>query len=149
MGYTVCRNNPHQPYPIRASIVTRAEGVHHFTKRYNDLYLKDQIWAGKKYWEKRHKHIKMLPFCEGLVARGLREFHDWEEQVPPVVNASIGFVAVLLCKLFEAVSSSKVWSVLFASFLSSVGLLGVHLEVYTSSLVGCLLGELDNQLHRL
>ena len=37
----------------------------------------------------------------------------------------------------------------FASFLSSVGLLGVHLEVYTSRLVGCLLGELDNQLHRL
>ena len=37
----------------------------------------------------------------------------------------------------------------FASFLSSVGLLGVYLEVYTSRLVGCLLGELDNQLHRL
>ena len=37
----------------------------------------------------------------------------------------------------------------FASFLSSVGSLGVHLEVYTSRLVGCLLGELDNQLHRL
>ena len=37
----------------------------------------------------------------------------------------------------------------FASFLSSVGSLGVYLEVYTSRLVGCLLGELDNQLHRL
>ena len=37
----------------------------------------------------------------------------------------------------------------FASFLSLVGSLGVHLEVYTSRLVGCLLGELDNQLHRL
>ena len=45
----------------------------------------------------------MSPFCEGLVARGLREFHDWEEQVPPVVNASIELMVVLLCKLFEAV----------------------------------------------
>ena len=37
----------------------------------------------------------------------------------------------------------------FASFLSSIGSLAVHLELYTSRLVGCLLGELDNQLHRL
>ena len=45
----------------------------------------------------------MSPFCEGLVARGLCEFHDQEEEVPPVINTSIGFAAVLLCKLFEAV----------------------------------------------
>ena len=45
MGHTVCCNNPHQPYPIRASIIARTEGVHHFQERYNDLYLKDQIWA--------------------------------------------------------------------------------------------------------
>ena len=45
----------------------------------------------------------MLPFCEGLVACGLREFHNREEQVPPVINASIGFAAVLSCELFEAV----------------------------------------------
>ena len=54
MGHTICRNNPHQPYPIRASIIAWTEGVHHFQERYNDLYLKDQIWASKKYWEKRH-----------------------------------------------------------------------------------------------
>ena len=103
MGHTVCCNNPHQPYPIRALIVARTEGVHHFTERYNDLYLKDQIWAGKKHWEEQHKYIEMSPFCEGLVARGLWELHNWEEEVPPVVNASIRFVAVLLCELFEAV----------------------------------------------
>ena len=44
----------------------------------------------------------MSPFCEGLVACGLREFHDREE-VPPVINASIGFATVLSCELFEAV----------------------------------------------
>ena len=103
MGHTVCRNNPHQPYPIRASIITRTEGVHHFQERYNDLYLKDQIWAGKKYWEKCHQHIKMSPFCEGLVTRGLWEFYNREEEVPPVVNASIRFAAVLSCELFEVV----------------------------------------------
>ena len=103
MGHTVCRNNPHQPYPIRALIVARTKGVHHFQERYNNLYLKDQIWAGKKYWEKRHRHIEMLPFCEGLVAHGLWEFHNQEEQVPPVVNTSIGFAAVLSCELFKAV----------------------------------------------
>ena len=102
MGHTVCRNNPYQPYPIRASIIARTEGVHHFQERYNDLYLKDQIWARKKYWEKRHPYIEMLPFCEGLVARGLHEFHDQEEEVPPIVNASIGFTTVLLCELFKA-----------------------------------------------
>ena len=45
----------------------------------------------------------MLPFCEGLVAHGLQKFYNWEEQVPPVVNASIRFAAVLSCELFEAV----------------------------------------------
>ena len=45
----------------------------------------------------------MSPFCEGLVACGLREFHDREEEVPPVINASIGFATVLSCELFEAV----------------------------------------------
>ena len=103
MGHTVCCNNPHQPYPIRASIVAWTEGVHHFAERYNNLYLKDQIWAGKKYWEKHHKHIEMSLFCKGLVAHGLWEFHNREEQVPSVVNASIGFASVLLCELFEAV----------------------------------------------
>ena len=103
MGHTVCRNNPYQPYPIRASIVAQTKGVHHFTKRYNNLYLKDQIWAGKKHWEKRYQHIEMSPFCEGLVAHGLWEYHNREDQVPAVVNSSIGFAAVLSCKLFEAV----------------------------------------------
>ena len=45
----------------------------------------------------------MSPFCKGLVARGLWEFHNREEQVPSVVNASIGFASVLSCELFEAV----------------------------------------------
>ena len=103
MGHTVCCNNPHQPYPIRASIIARTKGVHHFQERYNDLYLKDQIWAGKKYWEKRHRHIKMSPFCEGLVARGLQEFYNREEEVPPVVNTSIRFAAVQSCELSEGV----------------------------------------------
>ena len=45
----------------------------------------------------------MSPFCEGLVSCGLWEFHDQEEQVPKVVNSSIGFSAILSCELFEVV----------------------------------------------
>ena len=103
LGYTVCQGNPHQPYPIRALVLTQTESIHHYTERYNNLFLKDQIWAGKKHWEKWHKFIEMLPFCEGLVSRGLQEWHDQEDQLPGCVNTSVRFAVVLSCELFEMV----------------------------------------------
>ena len=46
----------------------------------------------------------MSPFCEGLVSHGLWGWHDQEDQVPAGVNASIGYLAVLLCELFKMVN---------------------------------------------
>ena len=92
--------------------------------RYNDLYLKDQIWAGKKHWEKWHKFIKMSPFCKGLVSCGLQEWHGQEDQVPAGVNTSIGYLAVLSCKLFEMVDKvseeATTFDLLVGSFLTTM-----------------------------
>ena len=43
------------------------------------------------------------PGRKEAVHRGLCKFHDREEEVPPVVNASIRFAVVLSCELFEVV----------------------------------------------
>ena len=97
LGFMVCCNNLHQPYPKRCQVVTNVESVQHSHKKCNDLYLKDQIWATKKHWVKRQKNIKMSTFCNSTSSQDLQEMDDWEDQLPGYTDTSTGFAVVMSC----------------------------------------------------
>lgn len=101
LEYKVCQNNPHQPYPVRAQVLAHTESIHHHEEKYNNLYLKDQVWAVKKHWEKRMPSIKMSLCCKSMLSQGLWEWHNREDQLPRCINAFIGFAAVMSCELFK------------------------------------------------
>ena len=77
----VSRGNAYQPYLIWAQVVAQTESHQHHFQKYQDLFLKDQIWAGKKHWEQCRSQIELTPFQDEMLKRGLREIHDQVSQL--------------------------------------------------------------------
>jgi len=58
------RNNRHQPYPEHFQVKARTEATQHWGEKFNDLFLKDQVWAAREIWSTRVRAVEMTPFQE-------------------------------------------------------------------------------------
>jgi len=61
------------------------------------------IWAVQTMWRKRLLSIKMTVFQESLIARGLKEFPDKEDQMPMECLVPMGYSAVLAAECLEVI----------------------------------------------
>ena len=55
-------------------------------------------------WRKRLPSIEMTVFQESLIARGLKEFPDEEDQMPMECSVPMGYLAVLAAKCLEVIN---------------------------------------------
>ena len=54
-------------------------------------------------WRKRLPLIEMMVFQESLIARGLKEFPDKEDQMPMECSVPMGYLAVLAAECLEVI----------------------------------------------
>jgi len=75
----------------------------HRLEKFQDLFAQDMIWAAQTIWRKRLPSIEMTVFQEPLMARGLKEFPDEEDQMPMECSVLMGYLAVLATECLEAI----------------------------------------------
>ena len=82
----------------------RTEATQHQFKKFDDLFLKDQVWAACEIWAKRVRMIKTTPFQEAFLMRGLEEFTIPGDSVPDTVSVPIHYAAVVGGECLEAIA---------------------------------------------
>jgi len=55
-------------------VKARTEATQHWREKFDDLFLKDQVWAAREIWSTRVRAVEMTPFQEALLSRGLAEY---------------------------------------------------------------------------
>ena len=70
----------------------RTEATQHWGEKFDNLFLKDQVWAAREIWSTRVRAIKMTPFQEALLSRGLAEY-----TIPGDLDARHGVGSHSLC----------------------------------------------------
>lgn len=102
--HTVARNNCHWPYPKYYQVKARTEATQHKLEKFNDLFLKDQIWAARDIWAKQVQMIKTTPFQEAFLMRGLEEYTIPGDSVLDTVSVPIHYAAVIGGECLEAIT---------------------------------------------
>jgi len=77
---------------MATQIVARAEVNNHWLEKFRDVFAQDMIWAAQTMWRKRLPSIEMTVFQESLIARGLKEFPDEEDQMPRVLSKQTYYI---------------------------------------------------------
>ena len=73
----------------------RTEAVQHWGEKFNDLFLKDQVWAAREIWSKRVRGVEMTPFQEAFLSHGLGEYVAPGDSMPDTVSVPIHYAAVI------------------------------------------------------
>ena len=79
-GHKFACNNHHQPHLEHYQVKARTEATQHHLEKFDDLFLKDQIWAAREIWSRRVRAVKMTPFQEALLTQGLVECQNRPRQ---------------------------------------------------------------------
>jgi len=88
---------------MATQVVARAEANDHQLEKFRDVFAQDMIWAAQTMGRKRLPSIEMMIFQESLIARGLKEFPDEEDQMPRECSVSMGYSAVLAAECLEMI----------------------------------------------
>jgi len=103
--YAFACNNHHQPYPQYFQVKAWTEATQHLFKKFNNLFLKDQVWAAHEIWEKRVQMIEMTPFQESFLQHGLVEFAVPRDSVPDLVSVPIHYTAIIGGECLEVITN--------------------------------------------
>ena len=88
-GHKLACNNRHQPYPEHFQVKARTEATQHWGEKFDDLFLKDQVWAAREIWSTRVWAVKMTPFQEALLSCGLAKYTIPGDSMPDTVSVPI------------------------------------------------------------
>ena len=88
---------------MATQVVAHAEVNDHRLKKFRDVFAQDMIWVAQTMWRKRLPSIEMTVFQESLIARGLKEFPDKEDQMLRECSVSMGYSAVLAAECLEMI----------------------------------------------
>ena len=83
----------------------RTEATQHWGEKFDDLFLKDQVWAAREIWSTRVQAVEMTPFQEALSSRGLAEYAVPGDSVPDTVLVPIHYTAVIGGECLEAIAN--------------------------------------------
>jgi len=67
------------------------------------MFAQDMVWAAQTMWRKRLLSVGVTVFQESLIARGLKEFPDKEDQMPMECLIPMGYLAVLAAECLEVI----------------------------------------------
>jgi len=84
-------------------IVACAEKNNHWLEKFQDLFAQGTVWVVQTMWRERLLLIEMMVFQESLIARGLKEFPDEEDQMLMECLVLVGYSAVLAAECLEAI----------------------------------------------
>jgi len=88
---------------MATQVVAHAEVNDHRLEKFQDMFAQDMIWAVQTMWRKRLPSIEMMVFQEFLIARGLKELPDEEDQMLRECSVSMGYLAVLPAECLEMI----------------------------------------------
>jgi len=76
-------------------VKARTEAMQHWGEKFDDLFLKDQVWAACEIWSTRVQAIEMTPFQEALLSHGLAEYTILGDLMPDMVSVPIHHATVI------------------------------------------------------
>jgi len=85
-------------------VKARTEATQHWGEKFDDLFLKDQVWAAREIWSMRVRAIKMTPFQEVFLSRGLAEYTLPGDSMPDTVSVPIHYATVIGGECLEAIA---------------------------------------------
>ena len=103
--HATAHNNHHQPYLQYFQVKAQTEATQHLFEKFNDLFLKDQVWAAREIWAKRVRMIEMTPFQESFLQCGLVEFAVPGDSVPDSVSVPIHYAVMIGGECLEAIAN--------------------------------------------
>ena len=83
----------------------RVEATQHLFEKFNDLFLKDQVWAAHAILDKRVWMIEMTPFQEAFLLWRLEEYVAPGNLVPDLVLVPIHYAAMIRGECLEAIAN--------------------------------------------
>jgi len=86
-------------------VKARTEVTQHWGEKFDDLFLKDQVWAAHEIWSTRVRAVEMTPFQEALLSRGLTEYTIPGDSVLDTVSVPIHYAAVIGGECLEVIAN--------------------------------------------
>jgi len=86
-------------------VKARTEATQHWGEKFDDLFLKDQVWATCEIWSTRVRAVETTPFQEALLSRGLAEYTIPGDSMPDTVSVPIHYAAVIGGECLEAIAN--------------------------------------------
>ena len=83
----------------------QTEATQHWGEKFDDLFLKDQVWAACEIWSTRVHVIEMTPFQEALLSHGLAEYTIPGDSMPDTVLVPIHYAAVIGGECLEVIAN--------------------------------------------
>jgi len=84
-------------------VKARTEVTQHWLEKFDDLFLKDQVWAAREIWSKRVRAVEMTPFQEVFLTHDLVEYVAPGDLMPGVVSVPIHYAAMIGGECLEAI----------------------------------------------
>ena len=103
--HAFARNNRHQPYLQYFQVKAQTEATQHLFEKFDDLFLKDQVWVACEIWEKRVRMIETTLFQESFLQRGLAEFTVPGNSVPDSVSVPIHYATIIGGEYLEVITN--------------------------------------------
>jgi len=86
-------------------VKARTKATQHWGEKFDDLFLKDQVWAAREIWSTRVRAVEMTPFQEALLSCGLAEYAVPGDSVLDMVSVPIHYAAVIGGECLEAIAN--------------------------------------------
>ena len=106
-GHEFACDNCHQLYPSYVQVQVRMEVNHHHSEKFQDLFLKDQIWAAHEIWKLRVKNVEMTVFQEAMLEQGLVEYAEPGDAAPDEVTVPLAYAVVIAGECLEMIDNLK------------------------------------------
>ena len=83
----------------------RTKATQHWGEKFDNLFLKDQVWAAHEIWSTRVRAVETTPFQEALLSHGLAKYIIPGDSMLDMVSVPIHYTAVIGGECLEAIAN--------------------------------------------